>query len=186
LFLKWGWIDLIASIPNLDILRWGRLIRIIRVIRVLRAIRSFQRILSIILQHRTRNGLASICVTFLLLVVFSSIGILLCESGPGANISNAEDAIWWSVTTITTVGYGDKYPITTEGRIIAMVLMFAGVGLFGTLSGLIASHFLGTTSPPEEDASQQVLKELRELRARVDDIAERKKEGPWDTDSADK
>lgn len=182
-FLKWGWIDLLASIPNLDILRWARLVRIIRVLRVLRAIRSFQRILAIILQHRTRNGMASVLLTFLLLVVFASIGILVCESGPNANILNAEDAVWWSVTTITTVGYGDKYPVTTEGRVIAMVIMMAGVGLFGLLSGLIASHFFGTSLHSDEN-TQQVIKELRELRARVDAMAEKRKETPWDSDSA--
>jgi voltage-gated potassium channel len=184
LFLKWGWIDLIASIPNVDILRWGRLLRIIHVIRVLRAIRSFQRILSIILHHRTRNGAASVLVTFVLLVVFTSVGILVCETSPNANILSAEDAIWWSVSTITTVGYGDKFPVTTEGRIIAMALMIAGVGLFGTLSGIIASHLLGAGAHSEE-TSQQVLIELRELRARVDDLANRKKAAPKDSDSAD-
>ncbi len=182
LFLKWGWIDLIACIPNLDILRWGRLVRIIRLIRVLRAIRSFQRILAIVLQHRTRNGVASVFVTFVLLVVFSSIGILVVESTPSSNIQNADDAIWWSVSTITTVGYGDKYPVTTEGRIIAMILMMSGVGLFGTLSGVIASHLFGAASHPE-DTSQQVLKELRELRVRVDGLAESTKHAPSDSES---
>lgn len=182
-FLKWGWIDLIACIPNLDILRWGRVVRIIRVIRVLRAIRSFQRIFSIILQHRTRNGVASVFVTFVLFVVFASIGILVFESTPNANILNAEDAVWWSVSTITTVGYGDKYPVTTEGRVIAMILMVSGVGLFGTLSGVIASHLFGAASHPE-DTSAQVLKELRELRARVDELAERDKHASSNSGSA--
>jgi voltage-gated potassium channel len=175
LFLKWGWIDLLACIPNLDILRWGRLVRIIRLVRVLRAVRSFQRILKIIMQHRTRNGLASVFVTFVLLVVFASIGILVSESSPNANIVNAEDAIWWSVSTITTVGYGDKFPVTTEGRIIAMIMMVSGVGLFGTLSGVIASHLFGSASD-SEDSSDQVLKELRELRTRVDEMANRREE----------
>jgi len=182
-FLKWGWIDLLASIPNLDILRFARLVRIIRIIRVLRALRSFNRILSIILRHRTRNGMASVGLTFVLLVVFSSIGILLCENGPQSNVQSAEDAIWWSVTTITTVGYGDKYPTTTEGRIIAMVLMFSGVGLFGTLSGLIASHFFGAGAEADE-TSQALLREIRELRVRVDEIVDQKKDSPWDSGSA--
>jgi hypothetical protein len=61
--------------------------------------------------------------------------------------------------------------------------MISGVGLFGTLSGLIASHFFGTASH-SADSSQEVLKELRELRLRVDEIAENKKEKVWETDSA--
>jgi voltage-gated potassium channel Kch len=65
-----------------------------------------------------------------LLVAFSSAAILIADDGRDANIKSAEDAIWWSITTITTVGYGDRYPTTTEGRVIAMVLMLCGVGPF--------------------------------------------------------
>ena len=57
------------------------------------------------------------------------------------HITTAEDALWWAMTTITTVGYGDRYPTTTEGRLVAVGLMAVGVGLFGTLSGLAASWF---------------------------------------------
>ncbi len=143
LFMKWGWIDLVASIPNVDLLRWGRTVRILRIIRILRAIRSFQKILALIFRNRLQSGLGAVLTTSSLLIVFASMAILMCENNPEANIKTAEDAVWWSITTITTVGYGDKYPTTTEGRIIAMVLMVAGVGLFGTLSGLVASYFLG-------------------------------------------
>lgn len=61
------------------------------------------------------------------------------ETAPESNIKTAEDAIWWAFVTITTVGYGDRFPVTTEGRIIAALLMTAGVGLFGTFTGFIAS-----------------------------------------------
>ena len=83
------------------------------------------------------------------------------KKGRKANIKTANDAIWWSVTTITTVGYGDKYPLTMEGRVIAMVLMLSGVGLFGTLSGLVASFFLGARG----DESAELKEILARLRA---------------------
>jgi voltage-gated potassium channel len=73
------------------------------------------------------------------MVLFSSIAILQFETTAESNIKTAEDAIWWSYTTLTTVGYGDKYPVTTEGRLIAMILMTTGVGLCGTFAGYIAS-----------------------------------------------
>lgn len=76
------------------------------------------------------------------MIVFGSIAILEFEKGEETNINNAEDALWWSFVTITTVGYGDKYPVTTEGRIVAGVLMIVGVGLFGTFTGFVASWFL--------------------------------------------
>ena len=59
-----------------------------------------------------------------------------------SNIKTAEDAIWWSYVTITTVGYGDKFPITTEGRIIGAILMTTGVGIFGTFTALVSSWFI--------------------------------------------
>ena len=79
------------------------------------------------------------------MVIFSSIAILQVETDPNSNIKTAEDAIWWAYVTITTVGYGDKFPVTTEGRIIAAVLMTVGVGLFGTFTAFLASWFVEQT-----------------------------------------
>lgn len=158
-FMRWGWVDLLACIPNVDLLRVGRLARVLRIIRLLRGVRIGHRVISLILQNKPKSAFTSVLLTTMLLVTFSSIAILIAEVGPEVNIKSAEDAIWWSVTTMTTVGYGDKYPTTTEGRLIAMVLMFAGVGLFGTLSGLVASFFLGK----QQEESEELLKVLTRL-----------------------
>lgn len=149
-FMKWGWIDLVACIPNIDFFRFGRLVRVLRLIRLFRGIRSFHRLLQIFFRNKNQGAAASVLLITFLLIAFSSLAILMCEREPDSNIKSAEDAIWWSVTTITTVGYGDRYPVTTEGRIIAMILMLSGVGLFGTLSGLVASFFLGAKQAEEE------------------------------------
>ena len=71
------------------------------------------------------------------------------EDVPEANIKGVEDAIWWAFVTITTVGYGDRFPVTSEGRLIGALLMTAGVGLFGTFSGFVASWFLAPQKPRE-------------------------------------
>lgn len=167
LFMRWGWLDLIACVPNLEVLRWGRLVRVLRVIRLLRGLRSVQKLLALLFQHRLRGGAASVALTTFLLVSFSSVGILICERPAEANIKTAEDAIWWSVTTFTTVGYGDKYPVTTEGRVLAMFLMVAGIGVFGGISGLAASFFLGSQDRPSSDA-ESLLARLDLLQARID------------------
>ncbi|MDB6026880.1 MAG: Ion transport 2 domain protein [Verrucomicrobiales bacterium] len=166
-FMKWGWIDLIASIPNIEILRWGRMLRVLRVIRVLRGIRSFQKILALMFRHKVKSGVGTIVTTAGLLVTFASIAILVSETDSDSNIKTAGDAIWWSVTTITTVGYGDKYPVTTEGRLIAMALMISGVGLFGTLSGVVASVLLGASdeSNPKID---KLIAEVQLLQQKID------------------
>jgi len=143
-FLKWGWIDLVASIPNLEILRWGRLFRVLRIIRLLRGLRSVHRVLAMIFQDRLESGLISVGLSSFLLISFASVSVLLCERGADANIKTPEDALWWSVATLATVGCPDKYPVSPEGRVLGMVLMIAGVGMFGGLSGLAASFFLGS------------------------------------------
>lgn len=161
-FMRWGWIDLIACIPNVDILRVGRMVRVLRIIRLFRGVRLGHRIISLVLQNRPKSAFTSIVLSTLLLVTISSVAILIAEDDKSANIKTAEDAIWWSVTTMTTVGYGDKYPTTMEGRVVAMALMFSGVGLFGAFSGLVASFVVGqrqTDSP-----------ELREILARLETL----------------
>lgn len=141
-FMKWGWIELLASIPTLDIMRAGRLLRLIRLIRLIRAFRSTRHIVSHVFKSRMKGTLTSVAIIALLVLLFSSIAILQFETDPTSNIKTAEDAIWWSYVTITTVGYGDKYPVTTEGRIIAAILMTVGVGLFGTFTAFVSSMFV--------------------------------------------
>jgi voltage-gated potassium channel len=165
--MKWGWIDLIASISNVPILRVGRFIRILRIIRLLRAIRATHKVSSILFKDKLQTGVASVTLNAFLLIMFCSIGILICEQqDPDANIKTAGDAIWWSVTTITTVGYGDKYPVTAEGRIVAMILMVSGIGLFGIFSGLAASFFFGSKH-------QGILHEENKILARLEKLEEK-------------
>ncbi len=141
-FMKWGWIDLVSSIPAFEAMRPGRIVRVIRVVRILRAVRSTKLLLSHTFRNRKQSTFAAVATISVLLVIFASIAILNVEDDPSSNIKTAEDAIWWSFVTITTVGYGDKFPVTTEGRLIAAVLMTAGVGLFGTFTGFVASWFM--------------------------------------------
>ena len=72
------------------------------------------------------------------------------------------------MTTITTVGYGDKYPVTTEGRLLAMVVMISGMGLFGGLSGLAASFFIGTREKAIVTEENKILARLEKLEEKID------------------
>lgn len=141
-FMRWGWIDLVSSIPMVNFLRAGRLLRLIRLIRVVRAFRSTKQFVNHIFRNKAQGTLTSVSIIAVLLVIFSAIAILQVENDPNSNIKTAEDSIWWAYVTITTVGYGDKFPVTTEGRIIAAILMTAGVGLFGTFTAYVASLFV--------------------------------------------
>src|SRR5262245_14173152 len=136
----WGWLDFVASIPAVDYFRLGRVGRVVRILRVFRVIKV-GRVLAAALTTRRRESAIWAAILVAVLVIFTgAIAELEFERETG-NITTAEDALWWAMTTITTVGYGDRYPTTTEGRLVAVGLMGVGVGLFGTLSGLAASWF---------------------------------------------
>jgi len=167
-YLKWGWIDLVSSIPMVDALRAGRIARMIRIMRAFRGIRSARFVAEHLVRCRADGAFFGVALLSILLVLFSSIAILQVETQPESNIRSPQDALWWAYATITTVGYGDKYPVTSEGRLIAAVLMTAGVGLFGSFTGLIASWVL---SPGRKDQEQD--SELARLREQIEAIGRR-------------
>ena len=140
--MRWGWIDLLSSVPLIGYLRVGRIFRLIKLLRIIRAFKTTNHFVQHVFVNKTKGALTSASVIAILLVIFSSIAILHVETDPNSNIKTAEDAIWWAYVTITTVGYGDRFPVTTEGRIVAAILMTAGVGLFGTFTAYMASLFV--------------------------------------------
>jgi voltage-gated potassium channel len=159
-FMKWGWLDLLACVPAVEVLRYGRIFRVVRVVRMIVAIRSLRRFIELLLESKARAGFAAVFVIAFVVVSFGSAGMLLAERTPEANILTAEDALWWSLATVTTVGYGDHYPVTTAGRIIATFVMVSGIGIFGTMSGVAAGFFLGEKK--DEPASRQAQREILE------------------------
>ena len=155
-FMKWGWIDLIASIPMIDPLRAGRIFRLIRLIRIIKAFKSVKQLLDQLLVNKTRGAFYSFMILSILVMIFSAVGILVVEVDPRSNIKSAEDAIWWTFTTITTVGYGDIYPVTTAGRFMGMLLMTFGVGLFGAYTAYIASLFIGEQNREKKSEEKKI------------------------------
>lgn len=165
----WGWIDLLSSIPNIDILRIGRAARIMRIFRVLRAVRASKIIATFILERRKESAFMAAALVSILMIILCSISVLHFEKGVmSANIQTAEDAIWWSVVTMATVGYGDKYPVTMEGRAIAALLMIFGIALFGMFSGFIASWFLSPDKAKEKNNYDIIRQDIEELKKMID------------------
>ncbi|TCJ12340.1 ion transporter [Parasulfuritortus cantonensis] len=170
-FMRWGWLDLLSSVPMVDELRWGRVARIFRIFRILRGLRSAKLVTELVVLHRHESALLSAALITLLMVVFSAIAILQLETAPNANIRSAGDALWWSITTLTTVGYGDLYPVTGGGRVLAAAVMVAGVGLFGALSGLVASLLLRPAETRQEADLDALQDEIRALRRQLAELA---------------
>jgi voltage-gated potassium channel len=141
-----GWLDLLGSLP-LSQLKIFRLFRVVRVVRLLR-VHGGREILRSVLRHRADNALRIIVFLVIVLLEFGSISVLEAErSAPTGNIKTGGEALWWAFVSVTTVGYGDYYPVTAWGRAFAVLILAAGVGLFGALSGYLANFFL---SPSEE------------------------------------
>ena len=141
-FLKGGgWLDLLGSIPisAFAIFRVARLFRIIRLLQRMTG-GELRRMFT---GRLAQNTLLFTLVIALLLVFTISWLVLLAEQGaPNANIKTYHDAVWWAFVTITTVGYGDYYPVTGWGQSFAVILMFFGLGIIGVLSSYLSTTFI--------------------------------------------
>ena len=151
-FLRnWGWADLLACIPAQQF----KVFRFFRIFRVIRLLREFglRNMLREVTDNRASSALYLTVFMVIFVLEFAGIAIALAEAGrPGANIQTASDAVWWGFVTITTVGYGDHYPTTNTGRVVGIIVMFLGVGLFGVLTGFLANAFLSPGTDEESAA----------------------------------
>jgi voltage-gated potassium channel len=151
-FRNFGWADLLSSLPLAQL----KVLRVFRLWRVLRLMRNFglRNLVREFVADRAGNALLTVVFLVFCVLEFGSLAVLSAEhSSPDANITNASSALWWTYVTITTVGYGDRYPVTNAGRLVGVLVMTAGVGLFGTLSGFLANTFLSPPKKKEEPAA---------------------------------
>ena len=165
-FRHFGWADLLASLPFPQ-LKFLRIFRLVRVFRLLRETGG-RRVLRRLVRDRAGSALYTLLFTGILVLQFGSMAILAVEdNAPDANITDASDALWYTIVTISTVGYGDRYPVTNEGRVIGAMIIVVGVGIFGTFTGYLANFFLSPRkrTPEPTDAAAVPLDRLRALLA---------------------
>jgi voltage-gated potassium channel len=141
----WGWLDAIGTIP---LLRFFRLLRIIRVMRIVGRMGGLGSALKVFFANRAAGGLLFVLLLAIYVLELGSLAVLAAErSDPEANIRTASDAVWYTIVTMSTVGYGDRYPVTELGRLVGALIIVIGVGVFGTFTGFLANAFL---SPSRE------------------------------------
>jgi voltage-gated potassium channel len=151
-FVRRNWVDGVAVL--LPLLRPLRILSLIRVVRVI------DRRLTSSLHGRVA---AYVSLTASLVVFMASLAELDAERGaPDATIATFGDALWWAFTTITTVGYGDRYPVTGEGRLVAVLLMVAGIALLGIVTAAIASWFVGRVAEAAQADDDRADDRVRE------------------------
>jgi voltage-gated potassium channel len=154
-YLRGHWIDVIALAPPI---RGARVLRLLRLLRLVRAFAGIYRAgmhLNALARHK---AFAWLLIAWLGVMAVCSAWLYIAEHSVNKAIDNPFDALWWGVVTLTTVGYGDVTPVTTEGRIAAMALMLLGIGLFGAITATITSYLMTS--------------DLRRVEARVEaDVA---------------
>ncbi len=168
-FLKTSWFDLaiiVLSPPFLvpDAFQGARSLRALRILRLLRLVRGMAvatiglRTARQLLRHR---GFHYVLLIAGATIGLAAAGIYVVEKGETVN--SVGDALWWAVVTVTTVGYGDVSPVTTEGRLIAVVLMFVGIGVISVFTATIVSYFV----------EQEQVKETNSIETRLGALEER-------------
>lgn len=166
IFSFMGLIDLIAILPfylalglDLRMIRALRLMRIFRVFKLFRYNRAFNRFKRAI--NIAREEIVIFLSAAIMLIYLTSVGIYYFEhEAQPDKFSSVFDSIWWSVVTLTTVGYGDVYPITAGGKVFTIIILFIGLGIVAIPTGLLASAL--TTAREQEQEELAMLQEMED------------------------
>jgi voltage-gated potassium channel len=171
-----GWLDLIGSIPSFGAFKFTALLRLARLSRLARIARMLQgesrkRLVEDVLTNRGQYAAFITILAAFMVLVTSSVLVLQFESKSiDSNIKDGGDALWWAIVTITTVGYGDRFPVTGLGRATGVAVMFAGVGIIGALASILASILV--PQPKEPDPAESVSAMTAALEAELAGIRE--------------
>ena len=173
-----GWLDLLGSIPTFGAFKFTALFRLARLSRLARILRMLQgedgkALVRDVLSNRGQYAALITVLSAFVVLVTSSVLVLQFESkSPDANITTGGDALWWAIVTITTVGYGDKFPVTLLGRATGVAVMVAGVGIIGALASILASILVPQPDKPDplevvESTTSVLETELAGIRAEL-------------------
>jgi voltage-gated potassium channel Kch len=166
-FRQYGWADLLASLPIAQ-LKVLRLFRLVRVYRLLREIGP-KNVIHSLVEDRAGSALYVLLTAGILVLEFGSLAMLGLEQyAPHANITTASDSLWYTIVTISTVGYGDQYPVTQAGRLLGALIILVGVGIFGTFTGYLANFFLAPSK--KKAADKEGISEVADAQLMIEHL----------------
>lgn len=140
----------------------------LRVLRVLRVLTAGQWLISRGSRLRFGRTATAVVIAFIFVTYLASLAVLNAERGaPGAKIETFPDALWWSIVTMSTVGYGEFYPVTTNGRLIAAGVMVVGISLLGLVGASVASSVISRLSGKQVESQDEVKAQVLALTNEV-------------------
>jgi voltage-gated potassium channel len=166
---------LVPTLQGLRALRIARFARIFRLARVgemgKRAAKEQKGLLN------PSNAMFSLLITGFVISLAALMSWSVERDAAGSTIKSIPDAFWWAITTITSVGYGDKIPVSPEGKAVAVVLMFMGVALFGAIAATLATVFLKSDTRRNDAVNGAMLEHITRLEAKIDQLVEARSAG---------
>ena len=170
-YLRGHWIDLLALVPTV---RSIRLLRLLRLLRLVRAFAGVARALTSVERLARHRGLVWLFAAWSAVMILCSLALYAAENGVNEAVESPLDALWWGISTMTTVGYGDVTPMTPEGRLAATVLMVLGIGLFSAVTATVTSFLMAAERSPLDDLAK--LGDLRDRGLLTADEFDRRRE----------
>ncbi len=173
---RWRWFTTHIVDLLIVVLPMARPLRLLRLVTVLQTLSR-----TTAAAFRGRVVLYVVCAVALLVFVSSLTMLDVERRAPGALITTYPDALWWAVVTITTVGYGDVYPVTDIGRIIAVGVMLGGIALLGVVTATIASWIVEQVTKQDDEQQSATRRQVTELSRQIvalrEEMLERKPRG---------
>lgn len=158
-YIKSNPLDLVSIIPPI---RGARLLRLVRLLRVASDLGS---VLETSRWGKRTIIIGKIGLVWVAVLIISALGLFWAEQGQNEHILNIGDAIWWAIVTMTTVGYGDVYPVTGEGRIAAGILMILGIAFFSFLTATLTASITSDEAPATSEALATRLQNITSLES---------------------
>jgi voltage-gated potassium channel len=169
-YVRENWLDVfIVAVPFARPLRIARSVRAARVARASRALPFLARSIVSIQEFLKQHGLRYVLLSVPLVVVVTAALELAFERDSGS-MDNYGTAVWWSISTLLTVGYGDVVPQTTEGKVVAVVLMLAGISLLAWITATIAATLVEFEKGRKAVSTDELMEKLTLLENEIQDL----------------